>query len=203
MSPGGKEAAKNRPTFVDMDPPDHTRQRDMVSGFFTDDYVEQLVPFIQETVQRYLGELIEAHKGKKAVDLVKYFALPIPSKVIYKLLGIPEEDFEYLSSCSATRSNGSSTAAAAQHANQELLDYLERLTDQKIIKQGNDIISTLIVEQLNPGHLEKLDVVQIAFLLLVAGNATMVSMICLVRTKATPGGTKLDFSQLIEFIHRV
>ncbi|GCB27416.1 cytochrome P450 55A2 [Aspergillus awamori] len=179
MSPGGKEAAKNRPTFVDMDPPDHTRQRDMVSGFFTDDYVEQLVPFIQETVQRYLGELIEAHKGKKAVDLVKYFALPIPSKVIYKLLGIPEEDFEYLSSCSATRSNGSSTAAAAQHANQELLDYLERLTDQKIIKQGNDIISTLIVEQLNPGHLEKLDVVQIAFLLLVAGNATMVSMICL------------------------
>ena len=85
----------------------------------------------------------------------------------------------------------------------ELLDYLERLTDQKIIKQGNDIISTLIVEQLNPGHLEKLDVVQIAFLLLVAGNATMVSMICLVRTKATPGGTKLDFSQLIEFIHRV
>ena len=55
--------------------------RDMVSGFFTDDYVEQLVPFIQETVQRYLGELIEAHKGKKAVDLVKYFALPIPSKV--------------------------------------------------------------------------------------------------------------------------
>ncbi|GKZ24680.1 hypothetical protein AbraCBS73388_011671, partial [Aspergillus brasiliensis] len=80
MSPGGKEAAKNRPTFVDMDPPDHTRQRDMVSGFFTDDYVAKLLPFIQKTVQRYLGELIEAQKGKKVVDLVKYFALPIPSK---------------------------------------------------------------------------------------------------------------------------
>ncbi|GKZ24128.1 hypothetical protein AbraCBS73388_010746 [Aspergillus brasiliensis] len=105
--------------------------------------------------------------------------LTLPLQVIYKLLGIPEEDFEYLSSCSATRSNGSSTAAAAQHANQELLEYLEKLTDKKIVKQGNDIISTLIVQQLKPGYLKKLDVVQIAFLLLVAGNATMVSMICL------------------------
>ncbi|GKZ84479.1 hypothetical protein AnigIFM56816_009812 [Aspergillus niger] len=43
------------------------------------------------------------------------------------------------------------------------------------------------MEQLNPGYLEKLDVVQIAFLLLVAGNATIVSMIYLVGTKATPG----------------
>jgi hypothetical protein len=34
--------------------------------------------------------------------------------------------------------------------------------------------------QLNPGHIEKSDAVQIAFLLLVAGNATMVNMINLV-----------------------
>ena len=27
MSAGGKAAAKNRPTFVDMDPPAHMRQR--------------------------------------------------------------------------------------------------------------------------------------------------------------------------------
>jgi nitric oxide reductase len=27
MTPGGKAAAKNRPTFVDMDAPDHMRQR--------------------------------------------------------------------------------------------------------------------------------------------------------------------------------
>jgi cytochrome P450 len=35
-------------------------------------------------------------------------------------------------------------------------------------------------KQLNPGHIEKSDAVQIAFLLLVAGNATMVNMINLV-----------------------
>jgi hypothetical protein len=36
------------------------------------------------------------------------------------------------------------------------------------------------ITQLNPGHIEKSDAVQIAFLLLVAGNATMVNMINLV-----------------------
>jgi nitric oxide reductase len=35
--------------------------------------------------------------------------------------------------------------------------------------------------QLRPGHITHEDAVQIAFLLLVAGNATMVNMIALVR----------------------
>lgn len=42
------------------------------------------------------------------------------------------------------------------------------------------MISKLVVEQLNLGVIEKSDAVQIAFLLLVAGNATMVNMIALV-----------------------
>ncbi|KAE8352219.1 cytochrome P450 [Aspergillus coremiiformis] len=179
MSPGGKAAAKNRPTFVDMDSPEHMRQRSMVGAFFTDEYVQSLLPFIRDTVQHYLNELIAAGKDKKDVDLVKHFALPIPSHIIYDILGIPHEDFEYLSSCDATRTNGSSTAAAAQAANTELLEYLERLVDKKSATPSKDVISTLVLDQLKPGHLEKHDVVQIAFLLLVAGNATLVSMIAL------------------------
>ncbi len=77
--------------------------------------------------------------------------------------------------------------------------------DQRLAKPENDIISSLVVEQVRqlwfccrytfghprltsitcrpqliPGHIEKSDVTQIAFLLLVAGNATMVNMINLV-----------------------
>ncbi|KNG91242.1 cytochrome P450 55A3, partial [Aspergillus nomiae NRRL 13137] len=179
MSPGGKAAAKNRPTFVDMDPPDHMHQRSMVGAFFNEGYVQSRLPFIHDTVQHYLNELIAAGKDKKQVDLVKHFALPVPSHIIYDILGIPHEDFEYLSGCDATRTNGSSTAAAAQAANKELLEYLERLVDNKTARPGKDVISALVMEQLKPGHLEKLDVVQVVFLLLVAGNATVASMIAL------------------------
>lgn len=62
----------------------------------------------------------------------------------------------------------------------ELLDYIAKLVDLRSAEPKNDLISKLVVEQLKPGHIEKSDAVQIAFLLLVAGNATMVNMIALV-----------------------
>ena len=61
-----------------------------------------------------------------------------------------------------------------------LLDYLAALVDKRMEKPQDDVISKLVVEQLRNGHIEKSDAVQIAFLLLVAGNATMVNMISLV-----------------------
>ncbi|KAL3496050.1 cytochrome P450 55A2 [Aspergillus germanicus] len=176
MSAGGKAAAKNRPTFVDMDAPDHMRQRNMVAKFFTQEHINSLKPLINETIKSVLEKMI-AKGGDKPIDLVEHFSLPIPSLVIYHILGIPIEDIEYLTKTNAVRSNGSSTAAAAQDANRDLLKYLDELVDRRATDLKDDLISSLISEQLNKGHLERLDVVQIAFLLLVAGNATMVNMI--------------------------
>ena len=45
MSAGGKEAAKSKPTFVDMDPPDHMKQRGMVELFFSKQSVAIDKPF--------------------------------------------------------------------------------------------------------------------------------------------------------------
>jgi len=61
-----------------------------------------------------------------------------------------------------------------------LLDYIANLVDKRIGRPTDDLISKLVTEQVKPGHIEKSDAVQIAFLLLVAGNATMVNMIALV-----------------------
>lgn len=68
----------------------------------------------------------------------------------------------------------------------ELLDYLAKLVDQRLEAPQNDLISKLVIEQLRNGHIEKSDAVQIAFLLLVAGNATMVNMINLVGLLVLP-----------------
>jgi nitric oxide reductase len=75
------------------------------------------------------------------------------------------------------RVNGSATATEASSANKVLLDYLGELVDKRSEKAKDDLISKLAVEQVQPGHLSKEDAVQVAFLLLVAGNATMVNMI--------------------------
>jgi len=65
-----------------------------------------------------------------------------------------------------------------------LLEYLGNLVDQRSQEAKDDLISKLVTEQVKPGHIERSDAVQIAFLVLVAGNATMVNMINLVT--ATP-----------------
>lgn len=62
----------------------------------------------------------------------------------------------------------------------DLLEYLGRLVDERAAEPRDDIISHLAVNYYKPGVITKADVVQNAFLLLVAGNATMVNMITLV-----------------------
>jgi cytochrome P450 len=80
MSAGGKEAAKNKPTFVDMDPPDHMRQRSMVEPLFTYEAVEKLRPNIQKTVDTLLDNMLK-EGGSQPVDLIEKLALPVPSYV--------------------------------------------------------------------------------------------------------------------------
>ena len=75
----------------------------------------------------------------------------------------------------------------------ELLDYLAKLVDKRSVEPKDDLISKLVVEQLKPGHIQHSDAVQIAFLLLVAGNATMVNMIALASPYLLPLPTLLQF----------
>ncbi len=49
------------------------------------------------------------------------------AQVIAKVLGVPDEDSDYLIKCTAVRSNGSATAREAAEASKELLDYLSKL----------------------------------------------------------------------------
>ncbi|KAG8410335.1 hypothetical protein J3459_017145 [Metarhizium acridum] len=179
LSAGGKEAAKAKPTFVDMDPPEHMKYRSMVNYFFTPEYIKSLQPYIQKTVDDLLDALKAKGCASGPVDLVKEFALPVPSFIIYSILGVPFEDLQFLTEQNAIRTNGSASAREASAASKGLLEYLEELVDLRTAAPKDDLISKLVVEQMIPGHISKADVVQNAFLLLVAGNATMVNMIAL------------------------
>ncbi|KAK9803975.1 hypothetical protein WJX72_009541 [[Myrmecia] bisecta] len=178
LGAGGKAAAAHKPTFVDMDPPEHTTQRAMVDPTFTRAHIEALRPSVQKTVDDCLAGM-KASGCSPPVDLVEAFALQVPSQIIYRLLGIPDKDMDYLGRCNAVRSNGSATSGEAAAASKELTDYLSQQVSCKEAAPTDDLISKLVLEQLRPGHLRHEDLVQLAFLLLVAGNATMVNMIAL------------------------
>ena len=76
--------------MLNMDPPDHTRLRRLVSSTFTPKRVRELAPRIEEMADDLLGGL-----GGDA-DLIHDYALPIPVMVIAELLGVPEADHAYI-----------------------------------------------------------------------------------------------------------
>jgi len=176
---GGKQAAKQRPTFVDMDPPEHMRYRGMVESWFTPEKIKSLQPYVDKTVNDLLDQLVAKGCASGPVDLVEEFALPVPSYIIYTLLGVPFKDLEFLTRQNSIRTNGSATARDASAAANELVRYLTDLTDKRLEEPKDDIVSQLATDYVKTGKLSKEDAVQTAFLLLVAGNATMVNMIAL------------------------
>ncbi|KAK4652840.1 hypothetical protein QC762_512910 [Podospora pseudocomata] len=179
LNANGKLAAKQRPTFVDMDPPEHTKYRGMVEFAFTTEHIDSLKPYITKTVTDLLDKMKSKGCSSGPMDLVQEFALPVPSYMIYTILGVPFEDLEFLTQQNAIRTNGSSTAREASGAAQELLKYLTQLVEKRLESPKDDLVSRLVTEQVKTGNLSKEDAVQMAFLLLVAGNATMVNMIAL------------------------
>ena len=78
--------------FARIDDPEHNRLRRMMTRDFTFRRTEAMRPQIQDLVDGFLDDMIEA--GPPA-DLVRDFALPVPSLVICLLLGVPYEKHEF------------------------------------------------------------------------------------------------------------
>jgi hypothetical protein len=163
-------------TFIGMDDPEHARLRRMVTGRFAIKRVEALRPAIQRIVDDRIDRMLA---GPKPVDLVQAFALPVPSLVICELLGVPYADHDFFQANSKILVNRGSSVEAAQKANGELLDYLDRLVAEKLADAGDDLISELATERVKTGELTERELASMGVLLLIAGHETTANMIAL------------------------
>jgi cytochrome P450 PksS len=69
--------------MLDLDPPDHTRLRGLVHKAFTPRLIENL----RERVQTLTDELLNAVQGKGHMDLIRDYAIPLPTTIIAEMLG--------------------------------------------------------------------------------------------------------------------
>ena len=80
-------------TFIECDPPEHTRLRRMIVDEFSADRMEELRARVEAVVG---GCLDRMEAAGPPVDLVDFFALPFPSTIIRELLGVPDDmDFDF------------------------------------------------------------------------------------------------------------
>ncbi|MBR7831079.1 cytochrome P450 [Actinospica sp. MGRD01-02] len=162
-------------SFIRMDDPDHARLRRMVTANFAIKRVEAMRPAVQRIVDELIDGLLA---GPRPVDLVEAFALPVPSRVICDLLGVPYADHGFFQDNSKVLIRRSVTAEERAAARTRLFDYLDGLIEEKTKRPADDLLSELAA-RVTAGELTRAEAAQMGVLMLVAGHETTANMIAL------------------------
>ncbi|MGW7365785.1 cytochrome P450 [Streptomyces sp. NPDC054841] len=163
--------------LLDLEAPDHTRIRRLVTKAFTPRTVEALTPTVRRLAAGLVGELVKAGGG----DLLADVAEPLPVAVIAEMLGIPEADRGLLRPWSADicgmyeLNPSEETAARAVRASLEFSAYLRELIAERRKAPGEDLISALISAYEEGDRLSEQEMISTCVLLLNAGHEATVN----------------------------
>ncbi len=179
--PNGMDPDELSPSFLSLDPPDHTRLRGLVARAFTPRRVDALRPRMQEFVDRTLDRARE----QGGMEVVADLAFPLPVLIICELLGVPAEDVGEFKGWSAALARTLDPAflltadalAAAQHAHERAETYFRALIERRRQKPGDDLLSDLIEAEGQGEQLTEREMLSTLSLLLIAGHETTVNLI--------------------------
>jgi cytochrome P450 len=184
--PGERFGAFNlihRNAILEMEPPDHTRLRRLISAAFARGHVERLRPWVQDLAGELVDGLVERSGGSEPVDVLSGMAEELPVAVIAELLGVPAADRPLLRPWSNAivkmYEYGRTTAVedAAEQAAAEFVAYLRELAAQRRRAPGEDLLSHLVTVRDSEGdRLTEDELVTTCILLLNAGHEATVNV---------------------------
>ena len=140
---GGPHASSLNINMLLKDPPDHTRLRRLVIKAFTAGAVQQLRPRIERIADELL-DAIEVAAAEGAVDLMDFFAAPLPMRVIGELLGVARRRPRDTSGPGLSRSSRRRTPTNCAAAMAALTALLGALIASKRDRPGDDLLSALV-----------------------------------------------------------
>ena len=165
-------------TLLNVDPPDHTRLRTLVSKAFTPRRINQLTGRIQEIADSLIDDMI----AQKATDLIDAYAFPLPIQVISDMLGVPKADHDKIRGWSNTiialqTANADVDQSETMASMMAFVNYINIMCDERRESPGDDLVSALIAAEEAGDKLNQLELTSMIFLLIVAGHETTVNLI--------------------------
>ena len=165
-------------SFLELDPPDHTRLRRLVAPAFR----PRLIRTYAERAETVAHRLLDESAGRGQFDLIADLAAPFPITVISDLLGIPDVDsakfarFGVLVGQSLDGVTSLREADALREASEELAALFTQLAQERRVDPTDDVISVLAAAQ-SDGAMTASELVSTCGLLLLAGFETTVNLI--------------------------
>ena len=166
-------------SMLDLDPPDHTRLRKLVSKAFTPRTIDQLTP----SVEKLVDEALDGIEDAGSVNLIDALAFPLPFTVISLMLGMPDTDTDKLRELSGTVVRSlepvpdEATVRAIVDADVELVELASAAIAWKRANPADDLLTALINAEDSGDVLSPDELVAQVILLYVAGHETTVNLI--------------------------
>lgn len=163
-----------RGSFIDLEPPEHSRIRGAVNRSFTRSRAEAHRSSIREQANRLLDA------AGDTFDAITAFAAPIPVAVIARLMGIPDGDQQALLDWSHAivrvfdLNVTPDEEIAAEAAVTAFADYLRGVIRSRVEAPGDDLLSEMVTAD---DALPEDDLIATAILILNAGHEATVHAI--------------------------
>lgn len=163
--------------LVEQDRPDHTRMRNAVHEYFTPTAMESWRPFIRAAV----AELLDEVEGDGVMDVLPALAAPLPVRIITKMMGVPNEDRDYLRELADKllyiNRGESFRMKPLMEGIEAMMAYVEPKVVVRADRPENDFISVLATAE-REGVFTRHQVLVNTALLLFAGHETTMNLIC-------------------------
>ena len=167
------EIDMQRLMMLNMDPPQHTRQRGFVNRGFTPRMIGRLAKHVREICDTLIDEV--APRGE--ADFVTDIAAPLPLQVICELVGAPPEDRDWIFDLSNKLVGYDDpefrhSPEEGMQAAGEMYAYADELAARRRAQPADDIVTRLLQPN-DAGEVLSSSEFDLFFLLLaVAGNET-------------------------------
>lgn len=163
-----------------LDPPLHTSLRTRLGTAVG----PQLLPRIKTLAKTTVLEAIFALEGLDDPDLIRDFAVPVPTRVLAQLLGVPRAEIErfkdWTTDVFALIGAGVATAEAVLQGHRGvtgLRDYVLALMAERRAQPREDIISALVTERPGSAPVSDDDLMGLCMAMIVAGHETTTNLI--------------------------
>ncbi|HEY5120532.1 MAG TPA: hypothetical protein VII84_03045, partial [Acidimicrobiales bacterium] len=180
-----EEETEARRTLMEMDSPEHTRLRRLVARPFTPRQVADYEDAIRDLAREVLANL----NGATDFDFVKEIARELPMKMLGRLLGLPDEDLDWLVSRGDALIGNTDPEFTDYVVDQtdtsdyrllpfrspvalELFEYAQAALDARRINPTHDVITALLQPNNDGDTLDDVTLKNFFTLMVAAGNDT-------------------------------